>query len=137
MEKYLSIIENIVSKEEFRAIFLKRRIQFDRQSIKKGTESPYYEEGWELYKEFKTKTQIQKKTTSRVTETYISCNHNKELPPTDICATSRPSACSRFVISFFVSCIGANKTRPTIAKCTPTWLVPRISDAFRLMRTLR
>ena len=74
----MSIIKNLISKEEFRAIFLKRRIQFDRQSIKKGTESPYYEEGWELYKEFKTKTQIQKiKPIGRFFEDEVWCTFSK------------------------------------------------------------
>ena len=54
------ILKRLVSREEIKDVLKNRSKEYYQISVKKGTEKPYFEEGWELYKGLKTVTQLRK-----------------------------------------------------------------------------
>jgi len=55
------ILQGLVSGEEIRDVLKDRSKEYYKLSVKKGAEKPYLEEGWEIYKELKTVTQLRKR----------------------------------------------------------------------------
>ena len=54
------ILKGLIEEDEIKDVLRNRSKEYYQISVKKGAENPYLEEGWEIYKELKTRTQLRK-----------------------------------------------------------------------------
>ncbi len=59
-EETIILNKLIIGDEKIRKLGNKKKDKFFYSNVKKGTEHPYLEEGWEIYKELKTQTKLRK-----------------------------------------------------------------------------